>query len=143
MSQPDFTFKDFIPPELYSKWFDVISKNEKVYVCVIQNDDQINTVYLEHPRERGPHVDGLIRVFFDLPHLKRYGTQVAMSEGIHPDAVRRWELKFTELFEYVQTMDTRRRQAGKLGIMAIASSVHAEKFVELDTIWTSDMNLMV
>lgn len=141
--QPSFTFKDFIPPDLYRRYFDVMLANETVYVCVIQNEDQISTVYLERPRPQDANIDGLIRVFFDINHLKRYLNQVSLLEGIHPQLVKRWELKFTEFLEYLKTMDDRRKEAKRLGVVAIACSIYAEKLLDLDTIWTSEPNFMV
>lgn len=141
--ESNFEFKDFIPPELYKQYFDIVVANEKVYVVVITNENQVNTVYLEAPRKQDKDLDGFIRVFFDVGHMKQYGSQIAMREQIHPDLVKRWELPFNELVEYVKTMDERRRANNKPGVMAIAYSIHAQKFIEIDTVWTSDTNVMV
>lgn len=141
--ESNFEFIDFIPPELYKQYFDIVTNNGTVCVCVITNENQVNTVYLEAPRKKDKDLDGFIRVFFDVSHMKQYGTQVAMKEQIHPDLVKRWELPFNELVEYVKTMDERRRAKGSPGVMAIAYSIHAQKFIEIDTVWTSDKDIMV
>ncbi len=143
--QTSFEFIDFVPPELYRAYFEeIVAKNGMVYVTIITNENQLNTIYLERPREKdGDSIDGFVRVFFDLNHLKHYGSQIAVKEQIHPDLVKRWELPFQELIEYVKTMDERRKANNKPGVMAVAYSIHGNKFVEIDTVWTSNKDIMV
>jgi hypothetical protein len=145
MSQASsFEFKEFIPKELYRRYFDVAAKGGKLFVCVIQDEAQVNTIYLERPRESdGPNVEGIARVFFDVGHVKRYCSQIAMVENLHPDTVKRWEVQFDELIEYILTFDERRRAAGRKSIAAIASAFYGEKFVQIDTVWTSNKEVMV
>lgn len=143
--QTNFEFLDFVPPGLIRAYYEeIVAKNGKVYVAVVQNEAQIGTVYLERPREKdGNLIDGFIRVFFDVNQLKHYGSQIAMKEGLHPDLVRRWELPFQELIEHVKTLDERRRAMNKPGVMAVMYTILDNKFVEIDTVWTSRQDIMV
>lgn len=137
------TFKDFIPNELYKRYFDVIKNNGTVYVCLIQNEAQMNVVYLEPSSRKNDRIEGILRVFFEQEQVKRYNKQVAIAEGVSPDLIRRLEMKFSELIEYISSLDARYKKAGRKGIRAVASSIHSEKMVVLDIVWTSEKDLMV
>lgn len=142
--QSSFEFNEFIPNELYRRYFDVVAKGGKLFVCVIQDEAQANTIYIERSREKdGPGVEGIARVFFDLGHMKRYCSQIALIENIHPDMVKRWEVQFDELIEYLRTFDERRRANGRHSIIGVASAFYSEKFVEIDTVWTPNKDIMV
>lgn len=144
MSQAEkFEFKDFIPVELYKKYFDVMIADENVYICIIQNEAQVGAVYLERPREKAETVEGVIRVFFNLDDLRRYAKSVSAVEQVPIDLVRRWEMKFSSLVEYVVKMDSRYKESGRMGIRAVGSAIHAEKFMDLDVLWTAEPHLMV
>jgi hypothetical protein len=144
MSQLDkFEFKDFIPIELYKKYFDVMIADEIVYICIIQNESQVGSIYLERPKENADSVEGIIRVFFTLPDLHRYAKSVSSVEQVPFELVRRWEMKFSGLVDYVTKMDSNYKQSGKLGVRAVASAIHAEKFIDLDILWTAESHLMV
>jgi len=88
-------------------------------------------------------VEGVIRVFFSSEDLARYGKHVAYAEAVPFEYVRRWEMKFSAFIDYVSKMDSTYKQQGKLGVRAIASAIHDEKFVELDVLWTADRAFMV
>jgi len=138
----NFEFKDFVPKVLYEKYFDVMTKNDTVYVCLIQNENQVGSVYLESPKEGGEDIEGVIRVFFDIDSLRKYGRSVSLTEGIPFDFVRRWEMTFGQFVDYVSKMDARYKQSDRKGVRAVASAVHAEKFVDLDILWTAERNFM-
>jgi hypothetical protein len=139
----NFEFKDFVPKVLYQKYFDVMANNDTVYVCLIQNENQIGSIYLESPRENAEDVEGVIRVFFDIDSLRKYGRSVSLIEGIPFEFVRRWEMSFSNLVDYVSKMDARYKQAERKGVRAIASSYHGDKFVDLDILWTAERKFMV
>jgi hypothetical protein len=141
----EFEFKDFIPPVLYTRYFDSITGDKNVYICIIQNESQVGAVYLEKTlKEEGREdVEGAIRVFFNPEDLTRYGKHVAYAEEVPFEFVRRWEMKFSAFIDYVSQMDAKYKETGRLGVRAIASAIHDEKFVELDVLWTSDTSLMV
>jgi hypothetical protein len=139
----NFEFKDFVPKALYTTYFDVMTENKTVYLCLIQNENQVGSVYMESPKENGENVEGVIRVFFDIDSLRKYGRSVSLTEGIPFDFVRRWEMSFSACVDYVSKMDARWKKDGRKGVRVIASAVHAEKFVDLDVLWTAENSFMV
>ena len=136
-------FNEFIPRDLYAKYFDIMAKDGMVYICIIQNDSQVGSVYIENPNRSLKGVEGIVRVFFDIPDLRQYGKQVANAEGLSFDMVRRWEMSFTALLDYVAKLDARQKELGNKGIRAVASSIHNESFVDIDVLWTAEQDLMV
>jgi hypothetical protein len=139
----NFEFKDFVPPALYSKYFDVMVANETVYVCLVQHEDQVGSVYIESPKDKIDGIEGVVRVFFDIDSLRKYGRSVSLAEGIPFEFVRRWEMSFSSFVDYVAKLDVRYKNAGRGGIRAVASAVHAEKFLDLDILWTAEHKIMV
>lgn len=142
-SHSELTFREYVPPRLYKQYFDVLAENGKVYICIIQDENQSNSIYLEHPKDGTEIVQGVVRVFFDQDDLMKYGRSVSAAEEIPFDLVRRWEMTCTSLIDYVSKMDSKYKAAGKLGVRAIASAVHGDKFIDLDTMWTAEINNMV
>lgn len=140
--QDDFEFKDYVPREIYIKYFDTMKSDGAVYVCLITNEDQVGAIYLERPMD-APEVDGVVRVFFNPSDLKKYTHSVAAVESIPVDMVKKWEMKFSSLIDYMAKLDTRNKTEGSLGVRAIASAVYADKFLDIDTMWTSEPQLMV
>ena len=122
----NFEFKEFIPKILYTKYFDVIAADETVYVCLLQNENQVGSIYLESPKEKVEGLEGVIRVFFDIDSLRKYGRSVSVAEGIPFEFVRRWEMSFTAFVDYISKMDARYKESGRGGVRAIASAVHSE-----------------
>jgi hypothetical protein len=102
-SKFNLSFKDFIPVEIYDKYFDVMTNDETVYICIIQNDSQVNAVYLEKPDEDAD-ISGIVRVFFHLEDLRKYGKQVSLSENIPHEFVKRWEMKWSAMITYITTI---------------------------------------
>jgi hypothetical protein len=143
LSQNIFDFKNFVPVELYKKYFDVILSDENVYICIVQNEDQIGAIYLERPKDKTDKVDGVVRMFFQLDDLRKYGKSVASSEEIPYESVRRWEMNFNKLIDHISKMDSKYKAMGKKGVRLVASAVHEEKFLDIDIVWTSESNLMV
>ena len=45
-SQDNFEFNDYVPKAIYIKYFDIMSTDGSVYVCLITNDDQVGAIYL-------------------------------------------------------------------------------------------------
>jgi hypothetical protein len=138
-----FDFKNFIPDEYYKKYFDAISTNSNVYICVIQDESQSSAVYLERPADKVKDVEGIIRVFYTQSDLLRYNKSVSVRENISLDFVKKWELPFDLFIDHLSKLDVKYKNAGKKGIMAVASAVYDERFVHVDTVWTKDRNVMV
>jgi len=141
--QDNLTFRDFIPEHVYQSYFNAMTNDDILYLCVVQAENQNASVYLERSNKKDDEIDGIIRVFYDKQDLLRYTKQVSLVEGIPPEFVKRWEMKFSALIEYVSTFDQRNRAAGRNGIRTVACSILKEKFVDLDILWTSESKFMV
>lgn len=142
-SQSSFTFRDFISPTAYNRYFDIMKANESVFSCVIQDENQVNAVYIETPHRDRASIDGVVRVFMSPEDAARYARSVAAIEQMMPDMVGTWEMKFSDLVEYAASLDSRYKSLGKKGIRVVASTISTDKFIDLDVLWTAESNLMV
>jgi hypothetical protein len=142
-SRDAFDFKNFVPYQMVADYFNAITSDSKVYLCIVQNEDQVSAIYLERPEESNPNIDGIVRMFFNLEDLKKYGKSVSNTEEISYDLVRRWEMSFTSLIDHLLKLDAKHKSMGKKGIRVVASAVYADKFLDVDTVWTTESDIMV
>lgn len=142
-TQFSFEFRPFIPPILYTRYFETMVADSSVYICIVNNEDQIGQIFLEKAPDGAEALEGQIRVFFTAEDHRRYAKSVSLAEGIPFEFIRRWEMKFSAFVDYVSQMDSKYKEIGKFGVRAVASAIHDEKFVDLDILWTAEPDCMV
>lgn len=125
-------FKNFVPDKLVEDYFDAMYWDENFYVCLVDMPEDSPRMYLEKTKNS----ESIIRVFHKLEQAKIYGNMVSQKEEIPPEFVKRWEIKFYELIEYLNKTSKKFKEQGKSELKIVSSGIHDEKFVELDILWT-------
>lgn len=127
-----FEFKNYVPKEMIMSYFDSLYWNDNLYLCLIDLENDSPRMYLESTKSK----DQIIRVFNSLADVAIYSSMVCEKEKISPESVKKWEIKFHDLLQYLNRISKKYKKQNKKALKVIASGIYDEKLVELDVLWT-------
>jgi hypothetical protein len=127
-----FSLKDTAPSEALVEYFDNLYWNSSLYMCLVNNKDNSPGLYLEKTK----NYEKIIRVFTGVEEASIYAEIVAEKESLPLESVKKWEIKFYDLIEYLNKVSKKYKENNKTVIKVVASGVYEEKLVELDVLWT-------
>lgn len=131
-------FKNFVPKEVIIDYFDGLYWNDNLYVCLLDLEGDVPRLYLEKTKKNGK----IVRVFNKLTEANAYAAMVAESEKVESIFIKKWEIKFLDLIEYLNEVSKKYKDKEKNGLKIVASGIHDQKLIELDILWT-DVNTFI
>ena len=127
------------------EFFDHLQGRRPLYICVIGSPGATPRLYIENGQ--GPGRQGLVRVFFRQEDVLMYMDLISIGESIDPTAVRYWETDAESLVTMLNTVDSKKRQAGLQGVRAITTVCRNDKeftgLIDMETFWTADRAVVV
>lgn len=131
-------FKEHVPDYLIEDNFDAMYWNQKFYLCLIEVPGGSPRMYLEKTKTE----QSIIRAFHDEEAADYYCQIVGAKENIGEGVVKKWEIKFLELIEYIQKVGNKYKEEKKGPIKVVSSGFYDGKVVELDVMWTNNQNFI-
>jgi hypothetical protein len=131
-------FKDFVPEFMIEENFDAMYWNQKFYLCLIETHKNAPRMYLEKSKTE----QNIIRAFYDEESADIYCQMVSSKEKIGNGMVKKWEIKFVELIEYIKKVSNKYKEDKKGPIKLVSSGFYDGKVVELDVMWTDNQNFI-
>lgn len=126
-------FKNFVPKDLYYAYMDTLYWNDNLYICLINLEDETPKMYLETTKSS----EKIIRVFTSTEDISTYASLVCEQEKITMDFVKKWELKFHDLIEYLNKISKKYKKDEKISLKIVGSGFYDEKIIELGVLWSN------
>lgn len=137
--------KDFSePPPLEMdliKYFNHLSKDNKMHVCVISGEDESPRVYMEKSSDE--RFEGIVRAFYKIEDAELYADAIVASTGIDHKYVKRWDINLADAVNYFSKLSKTWEAKTSKKIKLIASKSEEMGFSSLDLIWTDCEDFVV
>jgi hypothetical protein len=137
--------QEMASPEVCKEYFDHLSSQLPVYVCVIGLPGDTPKMYIEKTGIKT--ISGVVRVFWRPEDMNIYLDMIVIGEGMDPSEVRFWETNVDNLIVMLKKVDKSKRNKGIKGIRAVTcitrDALEYTGLLDVDIFWTNESEVMV